>query len=106
MRCNTSRTRAPVRASAAGCTTSTRRTVDVPPAERENVLFLIAHHLDLSSIMNSRDLNDPATARYMAERIGAVERLRMLTLLTWADISAVNPAARALAPPPVLPPGV
>ena len=65
----------------------------VPPAERENVLFLIAHHLDLSGIMNSRDLNDPSTARYMAERIGTVERLRMLTLLTWADISAVNPAA-------------
>ncbi len=65
----------------------------VPQAERENVLFLIAHHLDLSSIMNSRDLNDPGTARYMAERIGTVERLRMLTLLTWADISAVNPVA-------------
>jgi len=65
----------------------------VPPAERETVVFLIRHHLDLSAIMNSRDLNDPATARYMAGRIGTVERLRMLTLLTWADINAVNPAA-------------
>jgi len=65
----------------------------VPPAERETVLFLIEHHLDLSSVMNSRDLIDPSTARYMAERIGTVERLRMLTLLTWADISAVNSSA-------------
>ena len=65
----------------------------VPPGERETVLFLIRHHLDLSGIMNSRDLSDPGTARFMAERMGAVERLRMLTLLTWADISAVNPSA-------------
>jgi [protein-PII] uridylyltransferase len=65
----------------------------VPPGERETVLSLIQHHLDLSGIMNSRDLSDPGTARYIAERIGTVERLRMLTLLTWADISAVNPTA-------------
>ena len=65
----------------------------VPPGERETVLFLIRHHLGLSGIMNSRDLSDPGTARFMAERIGTVERLRMLTLLTWADISAVNPSA-------------
>ncbi|MGA2183116.1 MAG: HD domain-containing protein [Bryobacteraceae bacterium] len=65
----------------------------VPPGERETVLFLIRHHLDLSGIMNSRDLSDPGTALFIAERIGTVERLRMLTLLTWADISAVNPSA-------------
>jgi [protein-PII] uridylyltransferase len=57
------------------------------------VLSLIAHHLDLSSVMNSRDLADPATARYLASCAGTLEYLRHLTLLTYADMSAVNPSA-------------
>jgi len=63
-------------------------------AEEESVVeFLIAHHLDLSAVMSSRDLHDPATARLLAARIGTLERLKLLTLLTFADIAAVNPAA-------------
>lgn len=57
------------------------------------VRFLIEHHLDLSGVMNGRDPDDPATARYLTSRIGTQEDLRRLTLLTYADISAVNPAA-------------
>jgi [protein-PII] uridylyltransferase len=56
-------------------------------------LFLIEHHLDLSSIIGSRDLTDPSTARGIAECAGTIERLKLLTLLTYADISAVNPTA-------------
>ena len=64
------------------------------PEEAEHVVrFLIEHHLDLSSVMNSRDLGDPATGRFIAERAGTIEQLKLLTLLTYADISAVNPAA-------------
>jgi [protein-PII] uridylyltransferase len=63
-------------------------------AEEEGAVeFLIEHHLDLSGVMSSRDLHDPATARHLAGRIGTLERLKLLTLLTYADISAVNPAA-------------
>ena len=43
--------------------------------------------------MSSRDLHDGATARALAERIGTIERLKLLTMLTYADISAVNPQA-------------
>lgn len=43
--------------------------------------------------MNGRDLDDPATARFLTTRVGTQERLRQLTLLTYADISAVNPTA-------------
>jgi [protein-PII] uridylyltransferase len=43
--------------------------------------------------MNSRDPSDPATARELAERVGTIEDLKYLTLLTYADISAVNPEA-------------
>jgi [protein-PII] uridylyltransferase len=57
------------------------------------VEFLIAAHLELSAAMSGRDLSDPEVIRSVAEKVGTVERLRLLTLLTWADISAVNPAA-------------
>ncbi len=67
--------------------------IGMPEAARNKVAFLIQTHLEMSSVMNSRDLSDPATAEYMAERVGAVEQLKLLTLLTYADISAVNPAA-------------
>ena len=55
--------------------------------------FLIAAHLELSAAMHGRDISDPATIRDMAGRTGTVERLRLLTLLTYADISAVHPTA-------------
>ena len=64
-----------------------------PEKVRETVLFLIEHHIDLSSIMSSRDLSDPATGREVAVRVGTIERLKLLTLLTYADISAVHPTA-------------
>jgi [protein-PII] uridylyltransferase len=63
------------------------------PEEQSAVEFLIEHHLEISAVMSSRDLHDPATARLLAGRIGTLERLKLLTLLTYADISAVNPAA-------------
>ena len=63
------------------------------PEEQSAVEFLIQHHLALSAVMSSRDLHDPATARLLALRIGTLERLKLLTLMTYADISAVNPAA-------------
>lgn len=65
----------------------------VPPEHRQTIVFLIEHHLDLSLIMNARDVDDPATARYLTSRVGTLERLRYLTLLAYADISAVNPTA-------------
>jgi [protein-PII] uridylyltransferase len=64
-----------------------------PAREREIAVFLIEHHLDLSSVMTSRDLEDRATAKYLSTRVGTVERLKLLTLMTYADISAVNPTA-------------
>jgi [protein-PII] uridylyltransferase len=65
----------------------------VPEPKREMIRFLIGHHLDLSLVMNGRDLEDPATARFLSSQIPTQEHLRQLTLLTYADISAVNPTA-------------
>jgi [protein-PII] uridylyltransferase len=65
----------------------------VPAENREAINFLIAHHLDLSSVMTGRDLDDPATGRFLSSQIPTQEDLRRLALLTYADISAVNPTA-------------
>jgi [protein-PII] uridylyltransferase len=67
--------------------------VQIPADDQARVEFLIEHHLDLSAVMNSRDLDDPATADILADRIGTIEQLKLLTVLTYADISAVNPTA-------------
>ncbi|HCC56342.1 MAG TPA: hypothetical protein DEQ47_03620 [Solibacterales bacterium] len=65
----------------------------MPAAELDTVGFLIRNHLELSSVMTSRDLSDVATARQVARNIGTVERLRLLTLLTYCDVSSVHPGA-------------
>ena len=67
--------------------------IQMPAPARHTVRALIEHHLDLSAVMNSRDLDDPATAAALAERVGTLEILKQLTLVTYADISAVNPTA-------------
>lgn len=65
--------------------------IQMPWQDREMVTFLIGHHLDLSAAMFSRDVSDPQTIIDVAHQMGTVERLKVLTLLTYADISAVNP---------------
>ena len=64
-----------------------------PEADRATVEFLVERHLEMSSVMTSRDLHDGTTARALADRIGTIERLKLLTMVTYADISAVNPQA-------------
>ena len=59
--------------------------------DRDAILFLVGQHLVLSNAMTKRDLGDPATARELAGRVGTIENLRLLTLMTYADISAVAP---------------
>ncbi len=66
--------------------------LDVDPKERAEVHFLIANHLEMSSALR-RDIFDHATVAAFAEKVGTPERLKMLCLLTYADIKAVNPEA-------------
>jgi [protein-PII] uridylyltransferase len=61
-------------------------------ADRETISFLIASHLEISSALR-RDIYDPATVHAFADKVGTPERLKMLCLLTYADIKAVNPEA-------------
>jgi [protein-PII] uridylyltransferase len=66
--------------------------LDLDPPDRETVEFLINRHLDISNALR-RDIFDPETIRQTAEKMGTPERLKMLCLLTYADIKAVNPEA-------------
>ena len=67
--------------------------IGMPMEQQELVVYLVERHLELSSVMNSRDLSDPATALHIAQRTGTIEQLRYLALLTYSDISGVNPTA-------------
>jgi [protein-PII] uridylyltransferase len=66
--------------------------LDVDPVERAEVLFLISNHLEMSAQLR-RDIFNPETVAAFAEKVGTPERLKMLCLLTYADIKAVNPEA-------------
>ncbi len=59
--------------------------------QTETVVFLVREHLTLSDASQKRDLEDPATIRHLAETVGTVERLRLLNILTVADVMAVGP---------------
>jgi [protein-PII] uridylyltransferase len=54
---------------------------------------LVRHHLLLPAVATSRDLEDPATTRMVAELLGSVEQLDLLATLTEADARAAGPAA-------------
>src|SRR6202140_2177174 len=66
--------------------------LDVDSGERAVVLFLIENHLEMSAQLR-RDIFNPQTVAAFADKIGTPERLKMLCLLTYADIKAVNPEA-------------
>ena len=61
------------------------------PAETETVSWLIEYHLLLSTIAQSRDLNDRKTIADFAAVVQTPERLKLLLILTVADIKAVGP---------------
>ncbi|MFZ1007842.1 MAG: [protein-PII] uridylyltransferase [Candidatus Sulfotelmatobacter sp.] len=66
--------------------------LDLEENERAVVMFLIENHLEMSAQLR-RDIFNPETVAAFAEKVGTPERLKMLCLLTYADIKAVNPEA-------------
>ncbi len=55
------------------------------------VRWLVAHHLEMAMTSQRCDLSDRAVIRAFATRVGDIERLRFLLVLTVADIRAVGP---------------
>ncbi len=58
--------------------------------ETETVSWLVLHHLLLSSTAFKRDIDDPKTILDLADTIQSPERLRLLLILTVADMRAVS----------------
>jgi [protein-PII] uridylyltransferase len=65
--------------------------IGLPPDDAEKVIFLVAHHLTMSHIAQRRDIDDPKTVESLAGVCRTPEHLRMLYLLTCADMRAVGP---------------
>ncbi len=63
----------------------------VPSDARDTVLFLIRNHLQMSLVAFRRDTEDPGIVQEFARLLGTEDRLKMLCLMTLADIEAVSP---------------
>ena len=61
------------------------------PGETETVAWLVQNHLVMSDVAQKRDIADPRTVQDFAGLVQSPERLRMLFVLTVADIKAVGP---------------
>ncbi len=59
--------------------------------DTETVTWLVKNHLVMSDVAQKRDLSDPKTIRDFAEIVQSPERLKLLLILTAADITAVGP---------------
>jgi [protein-PII] uridylyltransferase len=59
--------------------------------ETETVAWLVRFHLLMSNTAFKRDIDDPQTIRSFVERVQSPERLKLLLILTAADIRAVGP---------------
>jgi [protein-PII] uridylyltransferase len=60
--------------------------------EIEPVAFLVRNHLVMEQVAFRRNLNDPETLNNFTSRFNSVKELDLLYLVTYADLSAVNPA--------------
>ena len=60
-------------------------------AATEMVAWLIEEHLTMSSVAQSRDLSDRKTIENFAAVVQSVEHMKLLTILTTADIRGVGP---------------
>ncbi|TCT04387.1 [protein-PII] uridylyltransferase [Aquabacter spiritensis] len=60
-------------------------------AETETVAWLVEQHLVMSTVAQSRDLSDRKTIENFAAVVQNLDRMKMLLVLTTADIRAVGP---------------
>jgi len=61
------------------------------PAETDTVAWLVQYHLLMSEVAQSRDIQDPETAKAFADVVQSPQRLALLMILTACDIRAVGP---------------
>jgi len=64
--------------------------LELPEEQAQKVVFAIKNHLEMSKIILRRDFSDEEVIKQFADLVGNIENLRMLCLLTYADVKAVN----------------
>ncbi len=64
--------------------------LDLDTRSSDTVEFLIREHLKMSLVAFRRDTEDPEVVRSFADLVGVEERLKMLCLMTLADVEAVG----------------
>jgi [protein-PII] uridylyltransferase len=67
------------------------RRLGIAEVKAADVVFLVAKHLVMSRVSQRRDLTDEALIRGFADTVETADRLRMLFVLTYADIRGVGP---------------
>lgn len=67
------------------------RRMQMSEGEIKTVAWLVRHHLLMSEVAFKRDLDDPKTIEDFVAAVQSPERLRLLLLITVADIRAVGP---------------
>ncbi|HVZ69710.1 MAG TPA: [protein-PII] uridylyltransferase [Rhizomicrobium sp.] len=63
----------------------------LPQADVDAVVWLVKNHLVMSDVAQKRDIADPKTVRDFVTAVQSPEMLRLLLILTVADIRAVGP---------------
>lgn len=69
------------------------RRARMPESGQDLVTFLVENQSLLTEAGTSRDLHDPVTLRQLADRIGTIERLKLLAALSYATTAALDPHA-------------
>jgi [protein-PII] uridylyltransferase len=67
--------------------------IGLSDADAATLTLLVRHHLLLSDVATRRDLDDPATIRYVAAAVGDEQTLELLHALSRADGLATGPSA-------------
>jgi len=64
--------------------------LELAPDQADKIVVAVKNHLEMSKIILRRDFSDEDVVRQFADVVGNIENLRMLCLLTYADMKAVN----------------
>lgn len=70
---------------------STAERLLLPAHDRDVVTFLVHRHLMMSHLVFRRDVSDPTVQLRFSHEVGSPEVLRMLFVMTAADLKAVGP---------------
>jgi len=65
--------------------------LDLGELDSAKVILMVNQHVAMAQLAQRRDLNEPRVVTDFADRMGTLDALNMLLLLTYADLNAVAP---------------